>query len=159
MLSAQFLPAFEIAINAELHNGLAVVSGQFTGLSGGEIDQLLDSGNTIRLTWVFRKSGQVESVIHFAHRDPLSDGYIIFSPSPEADPILVNNADLMTFLSILDKTILMSLGPWAAEEVLEGRLYLDRDLVVPPMSIRSFFGYMRDSSAWQIIPHPLAVSR
>lgn len=154
LLSAPFLPAFEITVNAELHENLAVVSGQFTGLSGIEVGKLLDSGKTIRMTWSFRKAGQVESVIHFAHRDPLSDGYIIFSPSPDSDPIPVKKADLMKSLTILDSTVLRSLGPWKPEENLEGRLYLDRDLVVPPLSIGSFFGHKRESSAWQLVRHP-----
>lgn len=159
MLAAPLLPAFEININAHLIESHAAVSGQFTGLGGDEIGKLLDSGNTIRLTWSFRKNGQVESVVYNAHRDSLSDGYIIFGISPDEDSIPVEKADLMRLLSVLDETVLSSLGPWEVEDLLEGRLYLDRDLLVPPMSIRSFFGHKRDSSSWQPIRHPLAVSR
>lgn len=158
MLSAPFLPAFEITITGNLHENHALVSGRISGLSGSDISKLLDSGNTIRLTWSFRKNGQVQSFVQYAHRDSLSDGYIIFSLSPDEAPIPVEKADLMKILSVMDETVLSSLGPWIPEENLEGRLYLDRDLVVPPMSIRSFFGHKRDSSSWQPIRHPLAVS-
>lgn len=158
MLSATLLPALEIQITAALNGDNAVVSGYFTGLSRNELQNLLDSGNTLRLTWSFRKAGQVESVVRFAHRDPLSSGYLIYNSFSDQNPSVVGRDGLLDNLTTLSHVDLSSLGPWYRDEIIEGRLYLDRDLVIPPISIRSLFGRKRDISPWQPALYPGAES-
>lgn len=158
MLCTRVLPALEFSLEASLQNHHAVVSGGLTDFSGDELAGLLDNGRTIRLTWIFRLAGSDESVVRYAHRDPIGRGYLVYGPEPDEDPIPVDADLLIKELSTLHEIELSSLGPWLPEDLLESRIYLDRDLMLPPMSIRSFFGHQRERSSWETLIHPSAAS-
>ena len=156
LLSARILPALDISLDASIRDNRAVVSGRINDFQSDEMIRLLDSGGTVRLTWVFRLAGSDETVARYAHRDPLGEGYLIYGAGPDpAGAAPVDAGRLPEELFALNNFELVSLGPWAPGETLEGRLFLDRDLMVPPMSIRSFFGRKQDRSSWQTVTHPL----
>ncbi|MCK5249980.1 MAG: hypothetical protein KAJ98_08450 [Spirochaetaceae bacterium] len=155
LLSACILPALEISLDASIRNDRAVVSGRIDGFQSNEIIRLLDSGSTVRLTWVFRLAGSDETIVRYAHRDPLGEGYLIYGADSESGGAPVDVGALLEELSFLDDFELSSLGPWEPDESLKGRLFLDRDLMLPPMSITSFFGRKQDRSSWSILTHPL----
>ncbi len=156
LLSARVLPALEISLDASVRDGTAVVSSRIIDFQGDEVIRLLDSGKTIRLTWVFRLAGIEETVVRYVHRDLLGDGYLIYRFGPEGDPIPLDVTNLLRELPVLDNIELPELGYWEEGNSLECRLYFDKDLLMPPMSIRSFFGQQRDRSSWKLVTYSLA---
>lgn len=155
LLSARILPALDISLDASIRDNRAVVSGRINDFQSNDMIRLLDSGCTVRLTWVFRLAGSDETIARYAHRDPLGEGYLIYGAGPDSGAAPVDAGRLSEELFALNNFELVSLGPWAPDEILEGRLFLDRDLMVPPMSIRSFFSRKQDRSSWQTVTHPL----
>jgi hypothetical protein len=156
LLSAQILPSLEISLDASIRNGTAVVSSRIVDFQGDEVIRLLDSGKTIRLTWVFRLAGLEETVVRYVHRDFLGDGYLIYRSGPEGDSIPLDITNLLRKLPVLDNIELPELGFWEEGNTLDCRLYFDRDLLIPPMSIRAFFGQQRDRSSWKSVTYSMA---
>ncbi|MCK5736110.1 MAG: hypothetical protein KAH21_06500 [Spirochaetaceae bacterium] len=160
MLPACIIPALEISVNAVVLDDYAAVTGRVESFHTAELIRQLDSGGTARLTWVFRLGGLDETLTRYAHRDPMGTGYVIFTPedgNPGVPVPLGGNSLLETFFSV-EQYQLKALGPWEQTEVLECRLFLDSNMMIPPLSIKSLFGTGRDRSSWSSIAYPPAGS-
>ncbi len=161
LLSAQVLPGLELFLDAEIRDDYAVVSGYVDGFDSGELLRQLDSGGTARLIWVFRLGGLDETFVRFVHRDSLDTGYIVFSPGVVSDGLFIPAGDdsFEETLSTFNDYELMALGPWEKEDTLECRIFLDIDMLIPPLSIWSLFRKKQDRSPWTTIPYPPVVNR
>ncbi|MDF1569069.1 MAG: hypothetical protein RQ801_05435 [Spirochaetaceae bacterium] len=142
------LPALNILISAEVQDGTIIADGIVNDLEVRDLVSRLDEGGTARLTWLFRMAGSDDSVVRFARRDALGEGYVVFEEGQGTTVGPLSANDLIQELSMLHARELSVFGPWREGARLEGRLFLDYDLGVPPVTLRSLSGESRDSSPW-----------
>ena len=156
LLSVHALSGLGLSLETSVHNSYAVVDGRIDGIDSRGLLNKLDSGGTVSLTWVFRIGNRGGSLIYTVHRDLLGPGYIIsFQGMEDSSGIQPAAAeDLVKKLSLLDHCELKSLGPWPENEVLEARIFLDSDVMIPPLSIWSLFGSRVSRSSWISLNYP-----
>lgn len=152
LLSVHLLPALEMSFLAWEENLLPVVECSVSDIDVGQAVRMMDAGGTIRITWQFRLGESETAIVRYAHRDALGEGYVIFGKTPDesAGPFLADR--VIEVFSSLPRTTLVSLGIWDAGEVLRGRLMLDYDLSIPPLSMAAFIPDRRENTRWIDIP-------
>ena len=148
MLSVRLLPALDVSVEAYERNHHPVVSCMVMDMDAGELIRFMDEGGTPRLTWHFRLGESDVSVTRYAHRDSLGEGYLVYGDAPGTAVGPLDAAGLIGELSRLTDYPLPGLGDWKPEEVFQGRLFLDSEMRIPPISISSIFGDSRERSPW-----------
>jgi hypothetical protein len=159
LLSSVSISALDLSLDVTYNSSEVVVDGRAVDLPETELLNRIKSGSTIRLTWVFRIDGVEEAVVRYARRDPLSEGVLVYGPDRHELVSPVPPDRVGQVLSSLDGYRLSSQGPWGAGTVLEARLFLDSDLLYPPMSLTTLFRGLRERSAWRTVTLSGAVSR
>jgi hypothetical protein len=159
LILAPGLPALNILISAEIQDGTILVDGIVDDIEALDLVSRLDEGGTARLTWMFRMAGSDDSVVRYARRDALGEGYVVFEEGQGTTVGPLSAYDLIRELSMLQTRELSVFGPWREGVRLEGRLFLDYDLGVPPVTLRSLSGENRDSSPWTPVDIELGEER
>lgn len=156
LLPVCILPALEISVHAVFQDNLVSVRGRIEDIDDSELFQILDSGGTARLTWVFRLEGLDETLVRYVHRDFLESGYGIYGSDGKMISLAPGRENLIEALSVLKLYELLPPGGWQEGETLECRLFLEPDFYIPPLSIVELFGNIRNRSSWVGVSYPRA---
>ncbi len=153
LLSVHSLTALDLSLNAWEGTLGTVVEGRVLDIDSGELVRRIDGGGTARVTWQFRLGESESTIIRFARRDSLGEGYIIYGSSSDESTGPFDAVGLVPALSFLPRVNLEELGVWEPDEVLEGRILLDYELNSPSLSLLAFLPGRRERSKWIEIPH------
>ena len=148
LVLAPGLPALNILISAEVQDGAIVVDGIVDDIDASDLIDRIEGGGTARLTWLFRMAGSDDSIVRYARRDVLGEGYVVYAEGKDTAVGPLSANDLIRELSRLKARELSFISPRVKGARLEGRLFLDYDFGVPPVTLRSLSGENRDSSPW-----------
>ncbi len=154
LLAAGSLHALELTVSARESGNHVAVQCRVEGYDLGETLRSLDAGETVRITWQFRLGKSDTTIVRYAHRDSLGEGYIVYGDDGLTIRGPFSGKEAAEELTVLPETILDLPGPWGEEDVLESRVFLDYRTFIPPMSIVRFFSGKRDKTGWQKLPYP-----
>jgi len=144
------LTAMDLSVEFTIQDNHIVVDGRVIGLSENELLWEMNSGSTIRTVWVFRQGKDEELVLRYARRDPLGEGYLVYGEDGDELKAPVTTENLVRVLINLDAYSLVLLKPSDSETTLEARLYLDWNMLYPPMSLGFFWGGKQERSPWRM---------
>jgi len=144
------LSGMDISLEAVVQNDCVLVNGRITSFDSIGLPGQLDSGGTARLIWVFRLGGQDETLTRYVRRDLLGSGYIISTLVQGADArsVPVGEKYLLEELFTLNNFKLSTSVPLENPQVLQCRVSLDPDMLIPPLSILSLLRGKRERSSW-----------
>ena len=143
------LSASALSVESILQNDHIAVDGGMIGLSEDELPWGMDSDATIRILWVFCQGGDNELVLRYARRDPLGEGYPVYGEDGVELEAPVTSEKQARALTNLDDYSLFLLKLSDKKTTLEARLFLNRNMLYPPMSLGGIWGDKQENSPWR----------